>query len=86
MRISVEISLYPLHASFGTTILEFIHRLKKNEKIQIRTNHLSTQITGPYDQVMNILSDELKPTFLQEEDVVVVMKMYNHSVELDWIN
>jgi uncharacterized protein YqgV (UPF0045/DUF77 family) len=78
--------MYPLQKSFGNTILEFIHRLKQYPDIRIKTNNLSTQLSGPFEKVMSIITREIKPTFEKEENVVLVMKIYNGPLDLDWID
>ena len=86
MEITAEFSLYPLHNSFGNTILEFIHRLNRHPDIRIKTNHLSTQMSGPYKRVMEIITNELRPTFEADENVIFVLKIYNGGLDLDWID
>ena len=77
MKISVEISMYPLNAEYGTPILAFIERLNREEGITARTNNMSTQVFGEYDTVMAALTREMKQSFSEEETVVMVMKVAN---------
>lgn len=75
MKISVEISMYPLDADYGTPILKFISRLRQNENIRVQTNSMSTQIFGEYEEVMGTLNREMKNTFEENETVSMVMKV-----------
>lgn len=77
MKISVEISLYPLTAHFGTPILQFIERLKTHPELTVKSNTMSTQIFGEYEVVMDILKTEIGTAFLADETVVLVMKIVN---------
>ncbi len=86
MSITVEISLYPLHKDFGNDILSFIKHLKTYDDLEIRTNNISTQITGSFDQVMQAISASLKDTMATASDIISVMKIYNASVDLEWID
>ena len=79
MDIGVEISLYPLHADFAPAIREFLGRLGREEQLRIVSNSMSTQVFGPYDEVMQTLTRELRTTFLNLGDMsqkaVFVMKV-----------
>lgn len=77
MKISLELSLYPLDKNYGTTILDFIQRLKKYPQLELTTNTMSSQVFGEYDEIMPIIQREVKASFLEDKDMVVVMKMVN---------
>ena len=77
MKASVEISMYPLDANYGTPILKFIKRIRQYEGLTVQTNNMSTQIFGEYDLLMAALSAEMKQSFKEEETVVMVMKVVN---------
>jgi uncharacterized protein YqgV (UPF0045/DUF77 family) len=79
MDIGVEISLYPLRADFVPPIREFLQRLGRAERLRIVTNSMSTQVFGPYDEVMGVLTRELLVTFetlnIESDKAVFVMKV-----------
>lgn len=77
MKISVEISMYPLLEKYGPPILDFIEQLRSYEQISIKTNSMSTQVFGNYDDVFSILKKEIKNAFLQEADILMVLKIAN---------
>ncbi|MCK9616307.1 MAG: thiamine-binding protein [Lentimicrobiaceae bacterium] len=62
MIISVEISYYPLKEDFIPSIVDFIHRLGEDERVSVTTNGMSTQMVGEYDEVMSLLTREIKKT------------------------
>jgi len=80
MDIGIEISLYPLQADFGTVIHQFIERLNSEGRLRVVSNSMSTQVFGPYDEVMETLRRELRTTFAGLEDgggkAVFVMKVF----------
>lgn len=80
MRISVEISKYPLDAAYGNAILDFIKRLNSYPELQVNTNSMSTQVFGEYDRVMDALKIEMKASFLKPEAVVMVIKFVNQDL------
>lgn len=63
MKASCEISLYPLQKNYKKTIITFVQQLKKNKKLVVETNGLSTQIFGDYDVIMDVLKTELRSVF-----------------------
>lgn len=77
MKASVEISMYPLDADYGTPILKFISRLRQHEDLTVQSNNMSTQIFGEYDLLMTALTREMKRSFEEEKTVVMVMKVVN---------
>lgn len=77
MKISLDISLYPLHPDYKKDIKKFIKKITKNENIIVVTNGLSTQVFGAYDEVMNTVHKELKKIFDSDEKFTVVIKMMN---------
>lgn len=81
MKVSVEISMYPLDAEYGTSILKFIDRLRKNASIQVTSNTMSSQVFGDYDAVMKALTKEMKTAFEEDKTVVMVMKVVNLNLK-----
>lgn len=82
MKASVDISMYPLKEEYETPILDFIHRLRKQPELAIHTNSLSTQITGDYDLIMDVLKQEIKLSFLENTTQIMVLKILNIEIEL----
>ena len=77
MKASIEISMYPLDNQYGTSILNFIQRLKMHPELTVQSNNMSTQIFGDYDHLMAALTLEMKTSFEEEKAVVMVMKAVN---------
>ncbi len=59
MRAAVEISMYPLDGDYRPPIQAFIDRLNTHPGLDVRTNALATQIWGPLQEIMNVLSEEM---------------------------
>lgn len=82
MTISVEISYYPLHGDdFVEPIKAFIDRLNTHPEIEARTNGMSTQVFGEYDDVMKILQEEIRTSF-ENPYSVFVMKVVNADLRV----
>ena len=63
MDIGVEISLYPLQQDFAEVIHQFIGRLNSDGRFKVVSNSMSTQVFGPYDEVLDAVRRELRSTF-----------------------
>ena len=59
MRAAVEISMYPLTREYLSPIQGFIDGLNTHPGLIVRTNALATQIWGPLDQIMTVLTQEM---------------------------
>jgi uncharacterized protein YqgV (UPF0045/DUF77 family) len=59
MRAAVEISMYPLTGEYIPPIQSFIDRLNTHPGLTVLTNALSTQIWGPLDRIMAVLTEEI---------------------------
>ena len=77
MFVSIEVSLYPLKKEFIQLIDDFINSLEKYDKIEIRTNVMSTQLFGEFDELMKILKVEIEKVFKKEINSVFNLKIIN---------
>ncbi|HEX3398332.1 MAG TPA: YkoF family thiamine/hydroxymethylpyrimidine-binding protein [Steroidobacteraceae bacterium] len=75
MRAAVEISMYPLTGDYRPPIQAFIDRLNTHPGLVVQTNHLATQIWGPLDRVMGILTEEMTRSAANSAQLVFVMKV-----------
>lgn len=73
MKVSVDISLYPLDKNYESPIIAFIEKLRASGFLVLE-NPLSTQVYGDYDQVMELIKNAMKETFVTEEMAVFNMK------------
>ena len=76
MKVSVDISYYPLKVEYIPPIKDFIKRLNSYENIKVETNSMSTQVFGDYFEVMKILTEEIYRSFELPHSVFVI-KMFN---------
>ncbi|WP_444945187.1 hypothetical protein ACJJIP_11775 [Microbulbifer sp. VTAC004] len=74
MRLSVEISMYPLKDEYIPGIQAFIDRLNKYPELKVITNTMSTQVFGDYDLLMDVLKLELRRSYEQFGRVIFVCK------------
>ncbi|TYB78983.1 hypothetical protein [Bizionia myxarmorum] len=74
MKISVELTLTPLHDDYEPAIIHFIKKLRASN-LTVLENPLSTQVYGDYDAVMNLLTIEIKEAFELIERGLLHMKI-----------
>lgn len=74
MRISVDISLYPLTEDYVEPILAFIAQLETNPRLIVKRNSLSTQIFGEYRDVLAVIDSEMEKVFAQFPHSIFAMK------------
>lgn len=77
MKISVEISMYPLQPAYETPILQFIQRLRTHPELTVRTNSMSTQVFGEFEELTRALTAEIKTSFEEGIPSIMVMKWVN---------
>ncbi|MCV6605449.1 MAG: hypothetical protein OIF34_09095 [Porticoccaceae bacterium] len=63
MKLTVEISMYPLKEDYVPPIRGIIERFNSYPNIKVKTVPTSTLLTGEYDDLMEILAREIKHSF-----------------------
>ncbi len=81
MKISVEISFYPLKEEFKPEIIDFLKRINTYNELTTQTNGMSTQVFGEYRYVMNALTSEIEKSFALPHSVFV-MKVINADLHV----
>lgn len=80
MEITVEISYFPLSENHQKAVNDFIGALNKNELIKVKPEMMSSLLTGPYEEIMNLLQREMKP-FMEKYPSVFSLKISNACSE-----
>ncbi len=81
MKISVDISYYPLKEEFKPQIIAFIEAINTYKSLTAQTNGMSTQVFGEYRDVMNALTVEIEKAF-ENPHSVFVMKIINADLQV----
>lgn len=77
MQVMVELSLYPLVNEFIPPIKAFIERLNSHQALTVTTCSTSTQVTGDYQTVMQILGTEMQRVHEEVGQAIFVAKFLN---------
>lgn len=83
MKLTVEISKYPLADDYIHPIKSFIDEINQYENVHVISNTLSTQIFGDFDDVMNALQACIKWSFAHYGKVVFVCKFLHGDLRPD---
>jgi hypothetical protein len=82
MRITAELSLYPLHAEALDTILTFIATLRGDPRLEIVVNQLSTQVRGELSVVMQAIAAAMQRSFAGGDSQALVVKFLNADLPI----
>ncbi|AMO67921.1 MAG: hypothetical protein ACJA1T_000006 [Zhongshania aliphaticivorans] len=80
MKLSVEISMYPLKDIYIPAIQDFIDRLNSHANLQVLTNTMSTQIFGDYEVVMDVIKQEMRKSYEQFGRAIFVCKFIDGNL------
>ena len=81
MKVSVEISLYPLANDYIPPIKRFIERLNGYSTLRVITNTMSTQVFGEYGTVMQVLGEEMQTLHREVPKACFVMKVLGSDLD-----
>jgi uncharacterized protein YqgV (UPF0045/DUF77 family) len=82
MRITVELSLYPLHENFVGPITDFILELRGQPGIEVVTNQMSTQVRGEFEAVTAAVTRCTRSCMEGVHPVVLVAKFLNADLDI----
>ena len=82
MRITAEISYYPLHESFVTDISAFVTDLRRQNGIEVVTNRMSTQLRGEFDAVTGAIARCMKSSLAGPGTRAVIVKYLNADLDI----
>jgi len=74
MKLTAELSLYPLREDFKIAVLSFIDKLLEQEPVVAVTNSMSTQISGQDEAVFAAIQHALRASYSEFGRQVLVAK------------
>lgn len=82
MRITAEVSLYPLADEFVGSIKEFIAQLRAEDDLEVVSNQMSTQIRGEFQLVSRALQSGMRKMMESDATMVFVVKYLNADLAI----
>ena len=74
MRVTVEMSLYPLQGAPIEKILSFIDTISDDARLEVVVNQMSTQLRGELGAVMEVLETAMHRSFAGGGPQALVVK------------
>jgi len=75
MKLSVDISMYPLQDEYKPKIKAFLEQLNEHaDDVEIRTSNMSTRLFGDFDALTNLLNAAMKESMQRHGKIVFVAK------------
>lgn len=84
MKVTLEISMYPLRSDYEEQVLKFIDYLKDNTDFQIEVNAMSTQVTGDMELVFKQVQKSIERVYENGVKASFVMKVLHGALDLDF--
>jgi uncharacterized protein YqgV (UPF0045/DUF77 family) len=82
MRVTAEMSLYPLQGQPLEKILAFIETITSDDRIEVVVNQLSTQVRGELDVVMGTITAAIERSFGSGGSQALVLKILNADLPI----
>lgn len=82
MRVTAEMSLYPLQGEPLETILAFIEAITSEPRLEVVVNQLSTQVRGELDVVMSTITAAVERSFGAGGSQALVLKILSSDLPI----
>ena len=82
MRVTAEMSLYPLQGQPIERILAFIDTIKSEGRLEVVVNQLSTQVRGDLSVVMSTITTAIERSFGGGGSQALVLKVLNADLPI----
>jgi uncharacterized protein YqgV (UPF0045/DUF77 family) len=84
MKVTLEISMYPLRSDYQEQVLSFLEELHRKEDLEIKVNAMSTQVKGEFDQVFSAIQQSIKAVYSTEVKASFVVKVLKGDLDLGY--
>ena len=82
MRVTAEMSLYPLQGQPIEKILAFIECITSDARLEVAVNQLSTQVRGELGAVMGAITTAIERSFGDGGSQALVLKILNADLPI----
>lgn len=82
MRVTAEMSLYPLQGQPLERILAFIETVRADGRLEVVVNQLSTQVRGELAVLMHVLEHAIERSFGAGGSQALVLKILNADLPI----
>ena len=82
MKLTAELSLYPLQDNYIGIIKDFIESARSSPDVTLITNAMSTQVCGEWDTVFDLVNTCLRRSHEQHGKQVLVCKLIPGELDI----
>jgi uncharacterized protein YqgV (UPF0045/DUF77 family) len=82
MRVTAEMSLYPLQGQPLAKIVAFIETITSDSRLEVVVNQLSTQVRGELGLVMSTITTAIERSFGGGGSQALVLKILNADLPI----
>jgi uncharacterized protein YqgV (UPF0045/DUF77 family) len=82
MKLTAEMSLYPLQEDYKPVIQAYIERVREAGDLEVVTNAMATQVSGEYERVFAVVSEALATSTREHGKQVLVVKFIPWELDL----
>lgn len=82
MKLTAELSLYPLQDDYIPVIQAFIEDCRQRDDLTLVTNAMSTQVCGEHEQVFAMVSEALAASYARFGKQVLVCKFIPGELDI----
>ncbi|GAB6070669.1 hypothetical protein JCM30760_17660 [Thiomicrorhabdus hydrogeniphila] len=75
MKVSVDISLYPLQENYRDLVKNFINDIENMPNTTVTTNAMSTTLFGNYQDIMPVLKQAMQNALQEIPQSVFIIKL-----------
>jgi uncharacterized protein YqgV (UPF0045/DUF77 family) len=83
MKLTAEMSLYPLQEEYLPAIKGFIESMRSHTDLEVVSNAMSTQICGDYAKVFEVISEVLAASTRAFGKQVLVVKFIPWELDIN---
>ncbi|MCA1763216.1 MAG: YkoF family thiamine/hydroxymethylpyrimidine-binding protein [Cryomorphaceae bacterium] len=84
MKLTVEISMYPLRADYEEQVLSFIREIRSHNLDTVKVNAMSTQVVGDHNEVMEAVNKSVAKVYSGHVKASFVIKILPGQLDLDF--
>lgn len=84
MKLTVEISMYPLRADYEEQVLSFIREIRSHNLDTVKVNAMSTQVVGDHNEVMEAVNKSVANVYSGDVKASFVIKILPGQLDLDF--
>lgn len=84
MKLTIEISMYPLRSDYEKQVIDFITELRSYKLDVVKVNAMSTQVVGDHLTVMDAVNKSVATVYENDVKASFVIKILPGALDLDF--